>query len=88
MAADLEPKLKEIVQKYDRIKKLIDTAKHMEGLARHTSVHASGIVIGKSILTDYVPLYRDSKTGYISAQYTTDLLENCGLVKNGTSWGL
>ena len=80
-AIDLEPKLKELEQKGDKFKELIDTGKRLEGLSRHASTHAAGVVIGKSILTDYVPLYRDSKTGSISTQYTMDLLEDCGLVK-------
>ncbi len=80
-AIEQEPKLKEVEQKGDRFRELIDTGKRLEGLSRHASTHAAGVVIGKSILTDYVPLYRDSKTGSISTQYTMDLLEDCGLVK-------
>lgn len=80
-AIELEPKLKEIEQRGDKFKELIDTGKRLEGLSRHASTHAAGVVIGRSILTDYVPLYRDSKTGSISTQYTMDLLEDCGLVK-------
>ncbi len=80
-AIDLEPKLKEIENRGDKFKELVDTGKRLEGLSRHASTHAAGVVIGKSVLTDYVPLYRDSKTGSISTQYTMDLLEDCGLVK-------
>ena len=80
-AIALEPKLKEIESRGDKFKELIDTGKRLEGLSRHASTHAAGVVIGRSILTDYVPLYRDSKTGSISTQYTMDLLEDCGLVK-------
>ncbi|MCK5197070.1 MAG: DNA polymerase III subunit alpha, partial [Spirochaetales bacterium] len=80
-AMELEPKLKEIEQQGDRFKELIDTGKRLEGLLRHASTHAAGVVIGRNILTDYVPLYRDNKTGSISTQYTMDLLEECGLVK-------
>jgi len=80
-AIELEPKLKEIEQRGDKFKELVDTGKRLEGLSRHASTHAAGVVIGRSILTDYVPLYRDSKTGSISTQYTMDLLEDCGLVK-------
>ncbi len=80
-AIELEPKLKEMEQRGDKFKELIDTGKRLEGLSRHASTHAAGVVIGRSILTDYVPLYRDNKTGSISTQYTMDLLEECGLVK-------
>jgi DNA polymerase III subunit alpha len=80
-AIEIEPKLKEVEERGDRFKELIDTGKRLEGLSRHASTHAAGVVIGRSQLTDYVPLYRDSKTGSISTQYTMDLLEDCGLVK-------
>ena len=60
---------------------LFDAARRLEGLNRHTSTHAAGVVIGKEQLVNYVPLYRDAKTGAISTQYTMDLIEECGLVK-------
>jgi DNA polymerase-3 subunit alpha len=60
---------------------LFDAARRLEGLNRHTSTHAAGVVIGKEQLINYVPLYRDAKTGAISTQYTMDLIEECGLVK-------
>jgi DNA polymerase-3 subunit alpha len=60
---------------------LFDTAVRLEGLSRHSSTHAAGVVIGKTKLTDYVPLYKDPKTGQITTQFTMDLLEECGLVK-------
>jgi DNA polymerase-3 subunit alpha len=44
-------------------------------------LHAAGIVIGKTELSDYVPLYRDSKTGIIATQFDKNLIEECGLVK-------
>ncbi len=80
-AMELEPKLKDIEQRGEKFKELIDTGKRLEGLSRHASTHAAGVVIGRNILTEYVPLYRDNKTGSISTQYTMDLLEECGLVK-------
>jgi len=76
-----EPKLQEIQKKGGVYEELIDTALRLEGLSRHASTHAAGIVIGRTELTDYVPLYRDPKTGSVSTQYTMDLLEECGLVK-------
>jgi DNA polymerase-3 subunit alpha len=60
---------------------LFDTAVRLEGLSRHSSTHAAGVVIGKTKLTDYVPLYKDPKTGQITTQFTMDQLEECGLVK-------
>jgi len=80
-ALEEEPKLKNLMEQGGVYKELIETGLKLEGLNRHTSTHAAGVVIGKSILTDYVPLYRDSKTGAISTQFTMDQLEECGLVK-------
>ena len=60
---------------------LLEVSLKLEGLHRHASTHAAGIVIGQQELTEYVPLYRDPKTGSISTQYTMDQLEDCGLVK-------
>ena len=49
---------------------LIETSLKLEGLNRHASTHAAGIVIGREALTNYVPLYRDARSGAISTQYT------------------
>lgn len=80
-AMETEPKLKELESKGGIYTELFDVSRRLEGLNRHCSTHAAGIVIGHDVLTEYVPLYRDSKTGSISTQYTMDLLEDCGLVK-------
>ncbi|MDR3336003.1 MAG: DNA polymerase III subunit alpha [Treponema sp.] len=75
-----EPQLGELEQD-PRYTELFSLARKLEGLHRHSSLHAAGVVIGKSELDNYVPLYRDSKTGGIATQYTMNYLENCGLVK-------
>lgn len=80
-AIDFSPELQELEQRGGIYAELFDVAKRLEGFNRHTSTHAAGVVIGQSVLTDYVPLYRDPKTGAISTQYTMDMLEDCGLVK-------
>lgn len=64
-----------------RFSELFDIAISLEGTNRNTSLHAAGIVIGKTKLTDYVPLYKDGKTGKVASQFTMDLIEDCGLVK-------
>lgn len=64
-----------------RYTELFTIAENLEELNRNTSLHAAGIVIGKTKLTDYVPLYKDSKTGKTATQFTMDLIEDCGLVK-------
>ena len=73
--------LVELEQKGGIYRELFDAARRLEGLNRHTSTHAAGVVIGKEDLINYVPLYRDAKTGAISTQYTMEYLEDCGLVK-------
>jgi DNA polymerase-3 subunit alpha len=75
------PKLEEMVNRGERYRDLIENSLKLEGLHRHASTHAAGIVIGRQGLTEYVPLYRDPKTGAVSTQFTMDFLEECGLVK-------
>jgi DNA polymerase-3 subunit alpha len=85
-ALDDEPKLREL-EKDSRYVELFSLAKKLEGLNRHSSLHAAGVIIGKSPLMDLVPLYQerdDSKTGKsgaIATQYSMNYLEPCGLVK-------
>jgi DNA polymerase-3 subunit alpha len=80
LAFEQEPKLKELAED-PRYKELFDVAKVLEGKNRHTSYHAAGIVIGKTKLVDYVPLFKDPHEDTIASQYTMDLIEDCGLVK-------
>jgi len=79
-AFDLEPKLGAL-EATERLAPLFKLARKLENKNRNTSFHAAGIVIGKSALSDFVPLYRDPKSGIVSTQYTMDYLEKCGLVK-------
>ncbi len=81
IALEVEPKLKEFYDRGGAYKELFDTASVLEGMNRHISTHACGKVIGNSILTDYVPLYKDQKTGEITTEFTMDIIEPCGLVK-------
>ena len=80
-ALEFTPDLQELVAKGGIYAELFDVAKRLEGLNRHISTHAAGVVIGKTKLVDYVPLYWDAKTEAVSTQYTMDMLEGCGLVK-------
>ena len=79
-AINAEPRLQELCQDA-RYVELFSLAKKLEGLKRHSSIHAAGVVIGKSDLHDFVPLYRDPKTGGTATQYSMNFLEPCGLVK-------
>jgi DNA polymerase-3 subunit alpha len=80
-AIETEKKLKTLESKGEIYRKLFFVSKKLEGLCRHASTHAAGIVIGQDVLTRYVPLYKDPKTGSIATQYTMDFLEELGLVK-------
>jgi len=73
----------ELKKSYDqdiRIKKLIDTAKALEGLTRHASIHAAGVVITKTPVVDYVPIQKN-EDGSITTQFTMGLLEELGILK-------
>lgn len=61
--------------------KLFEVARKLEGMSRHSSLHAAGIVIGKEPIVNYVPLYVDQKTHSVATQFTMDLIEDRGLVK-------
>jgi DNA polymerase-3 subunit alpha len=80
-ALAMEPKLREIAEKSEIHAELMAASKTLEGLCRHASTHAAGIVISREPLSHYVPLYREPKTGNVATQYTMDYLEECGLVK-------
>ena len=75
------PRLEEVARRGERERELIEVSLTLEGLHRHASTHAAGIVIGRRPLMEYVPLYRDPKTGAVSTQYSMEYLEDCGLVK-------
>ncbi|MDY5931401.1 MAG: DNA polymerase III subunit alpha [Candidatus Ornithospirochaeta sp.] len=80
-AFEMEPRLKQIEESGPIYKELFDTARRLEGLNRHSSLHAAGVVIGREPLDQYVPLASDPKTGSVFTQYTMTQIEDCGLVK-------
>ncbi len=75
------PELAAVASRGGAYTELIKTARRLEGLSRHASTHAAGVVIGRENLTKYVPLYRDPKTGAVTTQFGMDQLEECGLIK-------
>lgn len=81
VAIEQVPDLAEVPNRGEVYAELMETSRKLEGVHRHASTHAAGIVIGREELTRYVPLYRDPRTKQISTQYTMDRLEECGLVK-------
>jgi DNA polymerase-3 subunit alpha len=74
------PQLSSMREKDERVKELIEVALRLEGLARHASTHAAGVVISPRPLTEIVPLYKSSKDE-ITTQYDKNALERIGLLK-------
>lgn len=72
--------LRAMYEKDEQVKKLIDTARKIEGLSRHASVHAAGVVISEKPLTEYVPLQQLEEDSVVT-QYTMEDLEKIGLLK-------
>ncbi len=78
---DTKPELAQFRARGGVYEELFDVSLRLENLSRHVSTHACGVVIGRTPLKNYVPLYMDPRTGSISTQYTMTVLEDCGLVK-------
>jgi len=79
-AMGLEAEFKKLATEDSRIEKLISYSKTLEGLTRHASTHAAGVVIAPSKLTDFVPLYKSNKDE-ITTQYDMKGIEEIGLLK-------
>ncbi len=76
------PELKEIYSSNDQLHKLLDIASSLEGVARHTSIHAAGVVVTREPLTSYVPIQRAAKDeNIIVTQYAMNQVEHIGLLK-------
>ncbi len=80
-ALEKEPELKRLYHSEDEVRNLIDLARSLEGLTRNAGMHAGGVVIAPSVLTDFAPLYRDASGGNIVTQFDKDDVEAAGLVK-------
>jgi DNA polymerase-3 subunit alpha len=74
------PALKEMEQKDERIKELLSVARRLEGMTRHASVHAAGVVIAPRPLTEFVPLYKSQKDEIVT-QWAMKEVERVGLLK-------
>jgi len=83
-AAEARKKVGELAER-DRedaqVTKLLDYAERIEGLARHSSVHAAGVVIAPGPLDDYVPICSDTKSGAVITQFDMNALEKAGMLK-------
>ncbi len=80
-ALDMEPKLKEMYEIKPEIKELIDIAQKLEGISRHASTHAAGIVISPEPLTNFLPLYKAPNDEAIVTQFDMDAIKKLGLLK-------
>ena len=78
-ALEISPKLKEMYDGDEQVKKLVDTAMSLEGMPRNTSTHAAGVVITADPVHTYVPLARNDET--MVTQYTMTTIEELGLLK-------
>ncbi len=80
-AVDGERRLQELRDGDEAIGRLLEIALQVEGLYRHASTHAAGLVIGDRTLTDLIPMYRDPREGTLVTQYNLKWVEQAGLVK-------
>ncbi len=80
-ALEMEPRLQELRDSDPRIRRMIDIARRLEGLPRHASTHAAGVVIGDRPLVELIPLYRDPRSDMPVTQFNMKDVEKAGLVK-------
>ena len=82
-ALSVSKELKNLYDTEEETKQMIDMCLRLEGLPRHSSMHAAGVVIAGSPVSDYVPLSRGSD-GSITTQFTIDHHRGAGLIKEWT----
>ena len=80
-AIEQSPELRSRMEADGQVSQLIETARRLEGLTRHASTHAAGVVIGTRPLIETVPIYRDSKSGDLMTQFDMRCVEKIGLIK-------
>ena len=79
-AIEAEPELERLYHCESQIKKLLDTSMRLEGLSRHASTHAAGVVVSDKPMDEYLPLYKGKK-GELVTQFDMKMVEKVGLVK-------
>ena len=79
-ALEVGTELRNLYDVDDGVRKLLEMAKAIEGMPRHASIHAAGVVIGKEPLTEYLPLYKSTE-GMVATQFPKDTVEEIGLLK-------
>lgn len=80
-ALEMEPKLKELYEENETIRELVQIALKLEGLNRHASTHAAGVVISPEPLTEYLPLYKAPDETGVVTQFDMTCVEALGLLK-------
>lgn len=80
-AINTDPEFKRLQESDETIDRLLTVALKLEGLYRHASTHAAGIVIGNKPLPEIVPLYRDARSDMPATQFNLKYIEDTGLVK-------
>ncbi len=80
-ALDLEPDLRALYANDPEIKKLINTSMRLEGLSRHASIHAAGLVVSDKPMIEYLPVYRGKREEDVVTQFDMKMVEKVGLVK-------
>lgn len=80
-ALEIEPAIKQACEEDEAIEKMVAIGKKLEGLYRHASTHAAGVVIGDRPLTELVPLFKDESSHLAATQFNMKYVELAGLVK-------
>ena len=80
-AIELEPRLKQAIEENPEVARMVEIGRAIEGLPRHASTHAAGVVIGDRPLVELVPLYRDPRASMPATQFNMKDVEKAGLVK-------
>ncbi|MBF0321262.1 MAG: DNA polymerase III subunit alpha, partial [Nitrospirae bacterium] len=78
---EAEPELRNAYAKSEDVRRLLDIAMRLEGLCRHASTHAAGVVISPTPLTDYTPLYKHPSEDAVITQFDMNSIEKIGLLK-------
>lgn len=76
-----EPQLKKCCEENEQIKKVMEVCKKLEGLVRHASVHAAGVVVADQPLTNFLPLYKPAGSDDVVTQFEGPMVEKVGLLK-------
>lgn len=80
-ALELEPDLRALYDTDEQIRKLLETSMRLEGLSRHASIHAAGLVVSDKPMIEYLPVYRGKREEDVVTQFDMKMVEKVGLVK-------